>query len=179
MTSFRLIRDTNTIQIYKYILLIYKFFNKKHTNKIMNTSQVTDYQVDDKVKKLAKERGVSFSEVCRKIGMTDTGLSGSLKKGSLKLQTLIDLSNYFQVPLNYFVSSDNYDQNTDGGSYKVELINQLQARLDDALKDKEFYRELLSKSYLGKLEESDDTTSENIIRVEFWKQYSNSAIINF
>ncbi|MFC0182475.1 hypothetical protein SAMN04515674_101436 [Pseudarcicella hirudinis] len=148
----------------------------------MKTSQVTDYQVDDKVKKLAKERGVSFSEVCRKIGMTDTGLSGSLKKGSLKLQTLIDLSNYFGVPLNYFVTNTNdfsNDQNSDGGTYKVELINQLQARLEDALKDKEFYRELLSKSYLGKPEESDYAISDNIIKVEFWKQYKNPALINF
>lgn len=93
--------------------------------------QTIDYQLDSKVKKLAKLKGVTFNEVCEGVKMTPAGLRGTLEKGSsVKLELLDSLCKYFGVEMEYFLSnSDNENDKKVSSSslpenkYLMDILN--------------------------------------------------------
>lgn len=97
--------------------------------------QTSDYQLDTKVKKLAKSRGLTFNEVCEGVKMTPAGLRGTLEKGSsVKLELLESLCNFFEVEINYFLSNieDNKvssSKNPNNDTIWVNLKDSYEARI--------------------------------------------------
>lgn len=61
-----------------------------------------DLQIDDKVKKLAKLREISMRKLCQRIEMTENGLAAAFKNNTLKVETLVKISQVLGVPVSYF-----------------------------------------------------------------------------
>jgi transcriptional regulator with XRE-family HTH domain len=64
--------------------------------------KVSDFQVLEKVKKLLVADRRTFKELAEGIGMTEQGLSTSLKRGTLKLETLVQIADYLKVDVSFF-----------------------------------------------------------------------------
>jgi transcriptional regulator with XRE-family HTH domain len=69
--------------------------------------QLSDYQLHGKVKKLSFSKGMTLKDVSEQIGMTEQGMYLALKRGTIKLETLIQISNLLNVDVNYFLSNEN------------------------------------------------------------------------
>jgi transcriptional regulator with XRE-family HTH domain len=61
-----------------------------------------DYQLELKIKKLAKESDMPMKRVAQHIGMTENGLAQAFKKNTLKVETLQKVGEFFEVPITYF-----------------------------------------------------------------------------
>lgn len=73
-----------------------------------------EYQIEKKIKKLAKDRSMPMKEVAQSVGMTENGLAYAFKHHSFKVRDLIKASEFFEVPISYFFtdasSLNNYNQ---------------------------------------------------------------------
>lgn len=58
--------------------------------------------IDKTVKKYCRQRGLTLKDLAVRIGMTETGLSRSLKKKSLKVKALEDIAKELDVPVRFF-----------------------------------------------------------------------------
>jgi transcriptional regulator with XRE-family HTH domain len=58
--------------------------------------------IEETVKKYCRQQGLTLKELAGRIGMTETGLSRSLKKRSLKVKTLEDIAEVLEVPIGFF-----------------------------------------------------------------------------
>jgi len=59
-------------------------------------------EIKNKVQTLAKQRGLSIRELCKKIGMTESGFSYTIKNNTLKVETLFNIADVLGVSINYF-----------------------------------------------------------------------------
>ena len=66
-------------------------------------------EIENTIKEEAKIQGVTMKYICSQIGMTEQGLATSLKKQTLKLETLEKIAKVLNVDLSYFLGDD-YEQ---------------------------------------------------------------------
>lgn len=69
--------------------------------------------IENTVKKYCKRRGLTLRELATRVGMTETGLSRSLKKKSLKVKTLERISEVLEVPISTLFGEE--DKLEEGG----------------------------------------------------------------
>ncbi len=87
----------------------------------------------DKFEKLCKERKLSYADVARQTGINKATIS-AWKRGDYtpKMNKIETLSNYFGVPIDYFV--DNNTVKT-ADEIHLDVVNGLQHRMQGAIKD--------------------------------------------
>ncbi len=67
---------------------------------LSNTIQEYDtFKLEEGIKRLLRERNMTFKSLCQNIDMTENGLKASLKKRTLKLMTLLEISAVLNVSL--------------------------------------------------------------------------------
>jgi transcriptional regulator with XRE-family HTH domain len=62
--------------------------------------------IENSIKELAKDEGITIKNLCSQIGMTEQGFATSLKNQTLKIETLEKIAKIFDVPLSYFFGED-------------------------------------------------------------------------
>lgn len=75
-------------------------------------------EVNEKIKQLCFEKRMSINQLAEEIGMSNS-LHTTLKNNSLKVETLIKISNVLNVSTGYFFSSD--QKNNGGIDISVEI----------------------------------------------------------
>jgi len=60
---------------------------------------ILDYQIEKKVKEETRLNGMTFKELSIKIGMTEAGLYSSLKKNTIKFETLAKIAEILNIPI--------------------------------------------------------------------------------
>ena len=85
----------------------------------------------DQLNKLMLKRGINKSQLSKESGIPYTTIDGFYKKGTdnAKLSTLKKLSNYFEVPLDYWANKEVDKLDLEGAALKVielaEKINEI------------------------------------------------------
>lgn len=60
----------------------------------------------DKIKAIARFKGVSTKELCQKIGMSESGFYTAIQKNRFKSDTLEKIASTLEIPMNELVSYD-------------------------------------------------------------------------
>ncbi|NBB30669.1 helix-turn-helix domain-containing protein [Cellulophaga sp. BC115SP] len=111
--------------------------------------KVSDFQVLEKVKKLLIADRRTFKELAEGIGMTEQGLSTSLKRGTLKLETLVQIADYLKVDVSFFLSSSSKNDeelypaskqsvNNEDNKYLLDILARIEKQMID--KDEQIKR---------------------------------------
>lgn len=64
------------------------------------------FDLELKIKNLAKQKEMSIRKLCQKIGISNNGLVASFQNNSLKIETLYKISDVLEVPMAYFFDDD-------------------------------------------------------------------------
>ncbi len=134
--------------------------------------EYSEYQINSKIKFLAKIRGITIKLLAEKINMTESGLYSTLKNNSIKVKTLHDISTVLDVELTYFL---NPTQNSG------ELFKDFEAKKDALLPlliKKDGVLEILNQSK-GFTEAEAGLISEifNLVRIIQEKEEENEKLI--
>lgn len=62
-----------------------------------------DFHLFESVRFVAQFKGVTFKDLCKKVGITESGLSYSLKNNTIKLDTLKSIADVLNVPVSIFI----------------------------------------------------------------------------
>ena len=60
------------------------------------------YNLELKIKDLARQKDLSMRKVCQKIDMSENGLALGLRNNTIKLDTLSKISEVLHIPITYF-----------------------------------------------------------------------------
>ena len=66
--------------------------------------EFSDYQLNSKIRFLAKRNQMSIKQLAKSINMTEAGLYSAMKNNSIKVKTLHDISNILDTDISYFFS---------------------------------------------------------------------------
>lgn len=103
-----LVRCFEYLQLQYYVLIseyptfIYIFFEI-----FLKNYEMLDL-IEVKIKKILIEKGISLKELIAKIDMTDTGYSKAFSNNSLKIITLLKISDVLEVPPMIFFEKDEF-----------------------------------------------------------------------
>lgn len=64
--------------------------------------EYSEYQINNKIKLLARRKGITMKFLAENINMTESGFYSALKNDSFKVKTLHDISTILDVEVNYF-----------------------------------------------------------------------------
>lgn len=64
--------------------------------------------IETRIRELAKQKGVSIAKLSKNIGMSRNGFDTTFQNESLKIGTLIKISEVLEVPMSYFISEVEY-----------------------------------------------------------------------
>ncbi|HEX7413830.1 MAG TPA: helix-turn-helix transcriptional regulator [Bacteroidia bacterium] len=64
---------------------------------------MSENQLEKKLKAISKLKGMSIRQLCLKIGMTENGLSASLKKSTIKFSKLVEISEVLGISPSFFI----------------------------------------------------------------------------
>jgi len=106
---------------------------------------MSDPNFDEKIKEMSRQRGISRRQLCKKIGMTENGLSNSLKSGKIKIDVLIKIADILEVPMEYFFPNPSSER--EKRIYELEKIVNSSVPID-ALQELE--EEILKNIIKGK-----------------------------
>jgi transcriptional regulator with XRE-family HTH domain len=85
---------------------------------------MSNLNIEEKIKKLAKDKNLSIRQLCIKIEITESGLNYTLKNNTLKIETLQKIADVFEVPISYFFVDDN--------NLKTEFLTEKLKRLSNS-----------------------------------------------
>lgn len=88
--------------IYIYIIMIMNKLKLERNERIL-----------EKIKKMLKDKKITFAELAEKIEYTSTGLNRAFGKNNLKLETLERISEVLQVDITYFFEEELTDRLVD------------------------------------------------------------------
>lgn len=97
-------------------------------------------KISRKIREIQKDRNLSDNAFAKSIGMSSTGFSQMLENGSIKLATVVKISERYGVSLPELLGLD-YQQSADDEA--AELIRNLQDQINELRKDKEFLKSLV------------------------------------
>ncbi len=60
------------------------------------------YNLELKIKDLARQKELSMRKICQKIDMSENGLALGLRNNTIKLDTLSKISEVLHIPITYF-----------------------------------------------------------------------------
>lgn len=83
-------------------------------------------QVNDKIRNILRVKSITVKEFCKKIGITENGFSKAIKNNSLRVETIIKISEVLDVPVSYFFTdSENVPtgNNEEIQGLKAEIFN--------------------------------------------------------
>ncbi len=142
--------------------------------------QLSDYQIFNKVKKILHLRNMTFKDLCEGVKMTEQGLSGSLKNGTIKFDTLIQISHFLEVDIKYFIDDENnfnpYERKDEFGSkYLMDILSKIEKQMSEQVeqlrrKDEQISQLLQTNNALVMNSlKKDNPTPEgtNVIKVDF------------
>ncbi len=66
--------------------------------------------IGDKVKSLLRSQHKKMGDMCKYVGMTAPGMHKAFERDSCKINVLLKMSEYFNVPINYFLPEDKRSQ---------------------------------------------------------------------
>lgn len=77
-------------------------------------------EVYEKIKKLANNRSMTISELCHKVGITESGFHAAVKNNSLKLKTIQIIAEVLEVPQSYFFEENQNNLSTNSSKSKTD-----------------------------------------------------------
>lgn len=106
-----------------------------------------------RIKKMLEGKKIPLKEFCTEIGITDSGFRKMQKNDSIKVSTLHEIAEYFNVTIDYFLNENQtkvkeLTSEKEAGYQKV--IAELKAKVEILIREVE---ELKSKSELQKLKD--------------------------
>lgn len=84
-------------------------------------------KVNENIKKIARIKGVTISEICNAINMSESGFYTALLKNKFKPITLEKIANYFEISVNKLINYDEMEVDLIGKSLK-ELLHEKQKK---------------------------------------------------
>lgn len=87
-----------------------------------------------KLKEDIKTAGFKISDVCKNIGMSETGFHLAVKNNTLKVRDLEKISNTLGVPVSSFFSDN--DRQHKSASNEVNTLREKVKILEESIKDK-------------------------------------------
>lgn len=109
---------------------------------------MADLQLEAKVKDLAKSKGISIRQLCKRINVTEAGLNLSLKNHTLKVATLESIANELGEDISYFFNATANESTSALMSLEKHILelNEFLEDLDKILLNNSTY-EMLNASY--------------------------------
>lgn len=89
-----------------------------------------NYQIARKIRTLSKQRKYPLKSLAEDVGISEQGLHGMMKKGTMQVSTLFAISEKLKVPITFFVC----DGVTDKKEVDEEIIDAFAQLLKNKLK---------------------------------------------
>ncbi len=79
-------------------------------------------RIGDKVRSLLRSQHKKMGALCEYIGMTAPGLHNVFDRDTCKINVLLKMSEYFNVPVNYFLPEDMYAKEESEKDREIEFL---------------------------------------------------------
>ncbi len=78
--------------------------------------------IGDKVRGLLRSQHKKMGDMCKYVGMTGPGMHRVFERESCKIDVLLKMSEYFNVPINYFLPEDKRSQEESGKDREIHYL---------------------------------------------------------
>ncbi len=78
--------------------------------------------IGDKVKRLLRSQHKKMGDMCKYVGMTAPGMHKAFERDSCKINVLLKMSEYFNVPINYFLPEDKRAQEESEKDREIQYL---------------------------------------------------------